>query len=170
MALRGRSDVATTTLERASSEIGPWTALEAAIYTRDGLSASLDGSAEAGHTYYYRLRVADAGGRETTWGMATAFHSGLPAGPATLFAPSPNPTPTGTTLAFRLPRPEFVRLEIVDASGRRLTTLQQGMLEPGDHQRWWDGTAEGRPVPPGLYFATLRTSEGRSAQRIAVIR
>lgn len=78
------SDVATTTLERASSEIGPWTALEAAIYTRDGLSASLDGSAEAGHTYYYRLRVADAGGRETTWGMATAFHSGLPAGPATL--------------------------------------------------------------------------------------
>ena len=164
------SDIATLTLQRAPNEVGPWTSLETTLYTRDGLTAALDATAEAGQTYFYRLHVVDTGGSESTWGMVSIHHSGIAPGPAALFAPSPNPTPTGTTLAFRLPRPEFVRLEIVDATGRRLRTLQHGMMEPGEHQRWWDGTVDGRAVPPGLYFATMRTSEGLRSQRIAVIR
>lgn len=164
------SDIATLTLQRAPSEVGPWTALETTLFSRDGLTAALDGTAQPGQTYYYRLHVVDQAGSESTWGMVSILHTGIAPGPAALFAPSPNPTPTGTTLAFRLPRPEFVRLEIVDAGGRRVRTLQQGVLEPGDHQRWWDGTADGRAVPPGLYFATMRTSEGLRSQRIAIIR
>lgn len=164
------SDVATLTLQRAPGEAGPWSALETTLFTRDGLTAALDSSVEPGQTYYYRLHVVDRSGRESTWGLVVAFHEGPAAGPAALLAPSPNPTPAGTTLSFRLPRPEFVRLDILDASGRRLRSLQQGMLDAGEHQQWWDGTAEGRSVPPGLYFATLRTSEGLRTQRIAIIR
>lgn len=164
------SDIAALTLERAPDEVGPWTALETTIFTRDGLSAALDGTAEAGQTYWYRLHVVDASGAAATWGMTSARHAGVATGPAAMLAPSPNPTASGTTVTFRLPRPEFVRLEIVDAGGRHVRTLQQGMLAPGEHQRWWDGTADGRAVPPGLYFAWMRTSEGVRSRRIAVIR
>ena len=164
------SDVATLTLQRGPGEAGPWTSLETTLFTRDGLTAALDTGAEPGRSYFYRLHVVDRDGRESTWGMVSAFHSGVGPGPAALFAPSPNPSPTGTTLSFRIPRPEFVRLDIVDATGRRVRSLQDGMLEAGEHQRWWDGTAGGRSVPPGLYFATMRTSEGLRSQRIAIIR
>jgi hypothetical protein len=164
------SDVATLTLQRAPGEVGPWSAVEATLFTRDGLTAALDASVEPGRSYWYRLQVVDQAGQESAWGLVTAFHEGPAPGPAALLAPSPNPSPGGTALSFRLPRPEFVRLDIVDASGRRLRSLQQGMLAAGEHQRWWDGTAEGRRVPPGLYFVTLRTSEGARTQRIAIIR
>ncbi len=164
------SDVATLTLQRAPAEEGPWTPLEAEFFTRDGMTAALDTAAEPGRTHFYRLHVVETGGRESTWGLVSAYHAGAGAGPAVLRAPSPNPTRTGTTFAFRLPRPEFVRLEVVDASGRRLRTLREGMTAAGEHQLFWDGTAAGREVPAGLYFAVLRTSQGRLAQRIAIIR
>jgi hypothetical protein len=164
------SDISTLTLQRATSEAGPWTAVETELYSRDGMTVAMDTAVERGVAYYWRLNVVDRDGHESNWGMVTAFHSGTAAGPAALFAPSPNPTPTGTTMSFRLPRPEFVRLDIVDASGRRVRSLQDGMLAAGEYQRWWDGTAGGRRVPPGLYFGTLRTSAGLLTQRIAVIR
>jgi hypothetical protein len=164
------SDIATLTVQRATDDAGPWTALTTELFTRDGRAAAMDGTVAAGTTYYYRLNVIDLAGHERNWGMTSVFHSGITAGPATLFAPGPNPTPGGTTVAFRLPRPEFVRVEIVDATGRRVRTLQDGALAPGEYQRWWDGASAGGRVAPGLYFATLRTSEGLRSQRIAVIR
>jgi len=164
------SDVAALTLQRSPSEAGPWTAVETEFFTRDGMTAALDAGAEVGRTHYYRLHVVETDGRESAWGLVSAYHAGAAAGPALLRAPSPNPTPTGTTFAFRLPRPEFVRLDVVDASGRRVRTLREGMSAAGEHQEFWDGTASGRAVPAGLYFAVLRTSQGRFTQRVAVIR
>lgn len=164
------SDVASQTLQRAPAETGPWVPVEATLFTRDGMTAALDSGAEPGRTNWYRLHVVDARGEESHWGLVSAFHAGVAAGPAALHAPSPNPTTTGTTLAFRLPRPEYVRLEIVDASGRRVRTLGDGLRAAGEHQVFWDGTAGGRAVPAGLYFAVLRTPEGRRTQRIALVR
>lgn len=109
-------------------------------------------------------------GSQAVFGPTTATHA-FPAGAAVaLLAPSPNPTPSGTTVSFRLPRPEFVRLDVVDATGRHVRTLERSMLAPGEYQRWWDGAGDGRPAAPGLYFVTLRTSEGLAAQRVAVVR
>lgn len=166
----GESDIASQTLQRSPSETGPWVPVEATVFSRDGMTAALDTQAEPGRTHWYRLHVVGTDGRESAWGLVSAYHAGVAAGPAVLLAPSPNPTPAGTTLAFRLPRPEFVRLEIVDASGRRVRTVREGMAAAGEHQAFWDGTAGGRPVPAGLYFAVLRTPAGRLARRVAVVR
>lgn len=165
-----RSGIVSVTVERATSDAGPWTALDAEIFTRDGHTAALDQSVEAGQSYWYRLRVLDDTQGESVYGMTSAQHAAVADAPVAFRAPSPNPTRTGTTLAFRLPRPEYVRVDVVDATGRRMATLQDGMLLAGDYQRWWDGTVDGAPVAPGLYFATLRTSQGRFAQRVAVVR
>lgn len=163
------AEVVSQTVERAPSDAGPWTAVTGEVFTRDGQMATLDRDVTPGQTWFYRLRATDTQLRETVYAQTSVRHTGIPGGPAALFAPSPNPTASGTTFAFRLPRPEFVHLDIVDASGRRVRTLQDGLLAPGDYQRWWDGASDGRAVAPGLYFARLRTSQGVSAQRVAVI-
>jgi subtilisin family serine protease len=70
--------------------------------------------------------------------------------------PAPNPFRSTTRLSFGLPRAGEVSLRIYDLAGRRIRTLQEGMLEPGLHSRTWDRrTDRGDPVSAGVYFARL---------------
>lgn len=86
-----------------------------------------------------------------------------------LSPPSPNPTALGATIGFRIPRPEFVRVSILDVTGRAIRTVHEGMLPSGEHSLQWDGlTKTGTKVPPGVYLVSLRTSSGVRTQRIAI--
>jgi hypothetical protein len=70
--------------------------------------------------------------------------------------PAPNPFRSTTRLSFGLPRAGEVSLRIYDLAGRRIRTLQEGMLEPGLHSRTWDRrTDRGDAVSAGVYFARL---------------
>lgn len=165
------SDVGAVTVERAQSELGPWTPISTELDSQYGRTLALDTAVEAGVNYYYRLSVMDHSGATAKYGFATGRHSVGVSGPAVLLAPSPNPSPRGTTLAFRLSRPEFVRLTVTDASGRTVRTLRNGMVAPGEYSQFWDGMSESSErVPAGLYFVTLATSQGRSTQRLAIVR
>lgn len=165
------SDVGTVTVERAQNEIGPWEAISTELDSENGRSLALDTHVEPGTTYFYRLSVMDRSGTVAKFGFAAGRHSSGVSGPAVLLAPSPNPSPRGSTVAFRISNPEFVRLSIVDASGRTVRTLRNGMASPGEYTHFWDGVSEsGQRVPAGLYFITLTTSQGRNTQRLAVVR
>ncbi len=164
------SDVGAVTVERTQSELGPWAPITTELDSQYGRTLALDTAVEPGVNYYYRLSVMDHSGATAKYGFATGRHSVGVSGPAVLLAPSPNPSPRGTTLAFRLSRPEFVRLTITDASGRTVRMLRNGMVAPGEYSQFWDGTSESSSrVPAGLYFVTLATSQGRSTQRLAII-
>ena len=79
--------------------------------------------------------------------------------PLALGAPRPNPFRGRAQYDFSLPTTALVRLEIYDVQGRRMSTLQDGVLAPGHYTRSWDGrTTTGRAALPGLYLARLRTS------------
>jgi PA domain-containing protein len=94
-----------------------------------------------------------------------------PATAAVLGRPYPNPTSRGAAINFRILRPEYVHLTVVDVSGRKIRSLHEGMLPPGAHMRHWDGmTDSGREAPAGVYLLSLRTSEGLRTQRIALSR
>ncbi len=165
------SGVGAITVERAQSELGPWAPITTELDSQYGRTVALDTDVEAGVNYYYRLSVMNQSGATAKYGFATGRHSVGISGPAVLLAPSPNPSPRGTTLAFRISRPEFVRLTVTDASGRTIRTLRNGMVSPGEYSQFWDGTSESSErVPAGLYFVTLATSQGRSSQRLAIIR
>jgi hypothetical protein len=70
--------------------------------------------------------------------------------------PAPNPFRATTRMSFGMPRAAQVSLRIYDVAGRRVRTLQDGMLEPGLHSRSWDRrTDRGDPVSAGMYFARL---------------
>jgi parallel beta-helix repeat protein len=70
----------------------------------------------------------------------------------------PNPFNPKTTIAFSLPVAGKITLEIFDVLGRKVRTLLQEYLQPGQYQADWDGRNEyGQPLSSGIYIYQLRT-------------
>jgi len=79
--------------------------------------------------------------------------------------PVPNPVVTSTTLYFDVPDTEVVAVRIYDMAGNVVRTLHAGELLPG--VRWLSWNANdimGRPVSPGLYWATVVAGTDMRAQ------
>jgi len=88
---------------------------------------------------------------------------------ALTFAPNPAHGPVG--VQFTLPRPGPARLQIVDLAGRAVVTLHDGPAAAGATGISWDGrAADGRRVPPGLYFLHLEALTGAVSQRLVLMR
>jgi hypothetical protein len=87
-----------------------------------------------------------------------------------LAEPWPNPGDR-MVLAFGVPAAgpagAQVRLELVGVDGRRVRTLVDGPYGAGRHETTWDGRDDqGRPVPPGVYFARLEGAGARQVRKI----
>jgi hypothetical protein len=83
----------------------------------------------------------------------------------------PNPFNPETTIAFDLARAGQTRLEVFDASGRRIRTLADENLAAGSYTRAWDGRdATGRPVPSGVYYCRLSTDGVTSLRKLMLLR
>jgi hypothetical protein len=62
----------------------------------------------------------------------------------------------------------FAQVDVVDALGRRVATLYQGMARPGVTTLSWGGeTAAGQRAPSGLYFLRAEVGGRSLVQRIA---
>jgi hypothetical protein len=98
---------------------------------------------------------------------------GVPPDPRTgaRFAVSPNPARGAVRFAFTTVAAARVRLEIVDALGRRVCALLDAELPGGTHEATWDGRdALGRAVPAGLYYASFEGAGERVAKRLVLVR
>jgi hypothetical protein len=68
-------------------------------------------------------------------------------------------------LRFHLPRTGDARLEVLDVSGRGLSTLVSGWMPAGDHRASWDTSSSGS----GVYYARLTwNGESRTARFVAL--
>ena len=68
----------------------------------------------------------------------------------------PNPFNPSTRIRFELERSGPVRLEVVDARGRQVRTLVDGLRTPGLHEVVWNGRDHGgAPVASGVYRVRL---------------
>jgi hypothetical protein len=84
---------------------------------------------------------------------------------------APNPFRTSTAIRFGLTRPEVVRLEIYDATGRRVQTLVDGAQTAGAHSVPWNGQDQrGAQVGPGFYFARLTAATEVSNRKFLLVR
>ena len=100
-------------------------------------------------------------------GPPTATPS-VAAGPdaqATL-AVAPHPVVGATTVRVTLVQPAAVRLEVLDALGRRVAVVTDGSLGAGDHVLPWDATG----LAPGVYLARLSVGDATTARRVVVAR
>jgi hypothetical protein len=85
---------------------------------------------------------------------------------------APNPLSLATTIRFETPAPGGrAKLEVFDASGRRVVKLVDGLVSAGPHGVRWTGIgADGRRVKPGLYLCRLETAAGTQSLKLMVLR
>ena len=82
----------------------------------------------------------------------------------------PNPFAGSAVLRFALPKGQLVRLQILDAQGRRVRQLANHSLPAGAHALEWDGRNEaGTRVGAGVYFYQFVAGEHRVHGRLALI-
>lgn len=78
----------------------------------------------------------------------------------------PNPFNLSTTMRFSLPQTGEVKLEILDAAGRRVTLLMDGHREVGMQEVRFDAAA----LPSGVYFAKLSWGGNTVARKLVLMK
>jgi hypothetical protein len=84
---------------------------------------------------------------------------------------SPNPFNPKTTIAFTLPEPAAVSLEIFDVAGHKVVTLVDEPLDAGPHSVNWDGmTDDGERAASGVYFYQLMAGEEKTTRKMVLLK
>ena len=88
-----------------------------------------------------------------------------------LSASYPNPFNPQLSIPFALESSGFVKLEIFDVQGRRLTTLADEVFSAGKHELTWNGSDDrGHSLPSGIYFLRFATSRETDVQKLVLAR
>ncbi len=83
----------------------------------------------------------------------------------------PNPFNPKTTIEYVLPAAMSVRLSIVDAAGREVRVLHNGMAPAGLGEVTWDGRdGAGHKAASGLYLLQLEAGEHQETRKLSLIK
>jgi hypothetical protein len=70
------------------------------------------------------------------------------------------------TIRYKLNRSSDITLTAYDPAGRKVTTLYQGLAEPGTSVLTWNTST----VPAGVYFVRLVAGGHNITERVVVVR
>jgi len=104
---------------------------------------------------------------------ATAVGEAAPngVGDAARLSAFPNPSRGDVELRFAMPRPVAPRVEIYDATGRRVRGLDDANARAGVQSVLWDGRNDhGAHVPSGVYFARVSWPDQSATTRLTLLR
>ena len=113
------------------------------------------------------------------WGRIYVYQTPMASAPGVTDSPvaslaqnQPNPFNPRTRISVTVDQPvRDARIEILDARGRVLRTLELGsVLSVGEYERQWDGRGDlGFALPSGTYYYRLVHADGSSPMRRAVL-
>ena len=84
---------------------------------------------------------------------------------------APNPFNSQTVIAYTLPEPSSVQVDVFALTGQRVTVLRQGRQPAGHYRLRWDGRdRQGQPVASGVYLYRLATPEGVLVRKLTLLR
>src|SRR5262249_37485568 len=84
--------------------------------------------------------------------------------------PSPSPMRSRMTVSLGLPRRMTLSVDVLDAQGRIVRALLDGMAEAGWLNVGWHArNAAGRPAAAGLSFVRVRAEAGERIRRLVVL-
>ena len=126
-------------------------------------------------TYYFAIKTADESGNWS--GLSNVvqrlpFTTGARVPVMLSFSPSfPNPARESVRWAYSLPQGAQVQVEIYDARGRHVHTVERGDRGAGAGELAWDlRDGRGHAVAPGLYFVKARLGSSEWTRRLVVVR
>jgi hypothetical protein len=83
----------------------------------------------------------------------------------------PNPFNPLCTIRFELPEASRVTLRVFDVSGATVRTIVDGWRESGVYRVTWDGTGnDGRELPSGVYFYTLKADKFEATYKMVLLK
>ena len=84
----------------------------------------------------------------------------------------PNPFNPSSQISFDVPQGgEHIMLNIYNILGQNVSTLVNGVINPGTYTMEWNATDEaGNPVASGIYFYELRSSSFTARKKMLLIR
>ena len=87
------------------------------------------------------------------------------------FSVYPNPANATVQLTFEATENTEVEIELYNISGEKVRRLFRSSVSPGRYDISWDGRDDnGVACPSGVYSAVLRTSSGKTAKRVVVLK
>jgi endonuclease/exonuclease/phosphatase family metal-dependent hydrolase len=78
----------------------------------------------------------------------------------------PNPFNTSVSIAFDLPRSEYISLRVFDLQGREVSVLNDGLVEAGTHRVMFDGSN----LASGIYFAHLDVGSFTQTKKLMLLK
>lgn len=132
-------------------------------------------SLEPGQTYYWRVRARSAAG-ETSWvngSFSTSLTAvnirdediGIPTR-TTLHPAYPNPFNPATTIRFDLAANTDIDLALYDVLGRRISTIDSGRRQAGQHSMQLDASK----LATGVYLVRLTAGSASFSQMVTLIK
>jgi len=88
-------------------------------------------------------------------------------GRASLGQNHPSPFNPSTTIEYTLTARTPVKIEIFDATGARVASLDEGMREPGTHRAQWNASPT---VSSGVYFYRLAGAPASESRKMVLIK
>jgi hypothetical protein len=83
----------------------------------------------------------------------------------------PNPFNPTTRIAFSLPKPVHVKLEVLNLLGQKVKVMIDQRLGAGRHSVEWDGTDDsGSEVASGVYFYRIKAGDFSQAQKMLMLK
>ncbi len=96
---------------------------------------------------------------------------GEPAENAISLGASPAVFAGQTDINYSLPSEQDISLEIYDALGRNVRTLDLGAKSAGNHSATWNGEDDsGKPLANGIYLCVLKADDGKASTKVTLIK
>lgn len=104
----------------------------------------------------------------TSGGLTTGLQGNRPEeeGPFSLAQNFPNPFRAKTRIQYTVTEPASVRVEIFDATGQLLATLQDQQMPAGSHYVDFDGEFN----PAGVYFYSVEAGSSRAVRKMVLMK
>lgn len=111
--------------------------------------------------WQYRLAMVSVAARENS----------LPISEYALSQNYPNPFSIETRIRINLPRNAPVKIQVFNTAGQEVRLLHEASMNAGVYDFHWDGRNQlNLPVPNGVYFYRLETSQGTVTRKMLLFR
>jgi flagellar hook assembly protein FlgD len=88
-----------------------------------------------------------------------------------LYPSRPNPFNPRTVIRYSLAAEGPARIDLFDATGRRVRTLIEGRQTAGPHEIVWNGEdGSGHPLGSGVYWVELSAGSYRSSKKLVLLK